>query len=141
LKNNKEVIDMRKKPLNNRGIVILTLIIWIVIIGAIIIYAPRLYNWYVEQNEIKIIKSNVESVEKEIKSLLIDQHPVFIWNDIDNIVKSLNIQNPITREAQTKNGWSSPGEVVVFFDGIDTLTIDGIDRLGEAFHLNIIIKK
>ena len=127
--------------LNKRGVVILTLIIWIVIIGAIIIYAPRLYNWYVEQNEIKIIKSNVESVEKEIKLLIIDKHPVLIWNDIDNIVKSLNIQNPITREDQIKNGWSSPGEVVVFFDGIDTLTIDGIGRRGEALHLNVIIKK
>jgi Tfp pilus assembly major pilin PilA len=126
---------------NKRGVVLITLIIWIVIIGAIIIYAPRLYNWYVEQNEIKIIKSNVESVEKEIKLLIIDKHPVLIWNDIDNIVKSLNIQNPITREAQTKNGWSSPGEVVVFFDGIDTLTVDGIGRRGEALHLNVIIKK
>ena len=127
--------------LNKRGVIILTLIIWIVIIGAIIIYAPRLYNWYVEQNEIKIIKSNVESVEKEIKSLIIDEHPVLIWNDIDNIVKSLNIQNPITREAQIKNGWSSPGQVVVFFNGIDTLTIDGIGRRGKALHLNVIIKK
>jgi len=125
----------------NRGIVIITFIIWIVIIGAIIIYAPRLYNWYVEQNEIKIIKSNVESVEKEIKFLIIDKHPVLIWNDIDNIINSLRIQNPITREAQTKNGWSSPGEVVVFFNGIDTLTIDGIGRRGEALHLNVIIKK
>jgi uncharacterized membrane protein len=126
---------------NKRGIVIITLIIWVIIIGAIILYAPRLYNWYVEQNEIKIIKSNVESVEKEIKLLIIDKHPVLIWNDIDNIVKSLNIQNPITREAQIKNGWSSPGEVVVFFDGVDTLTIDGIGRRGEALHLNVIIKK
>jgi hypothetical protein len=127
--------------LNKRGIVLITLIIWIIIIGAIIIYAPRLYNWYVEQNEIKIIKSNVESAENEIKLLIIDKHPVIIWNDIDNIVKSLNIQNPITREAQTKNGWNSPGEVVVFFDGIDTLTVDGIGRRGEALHLNVIIKK
>jgi len=126
---------------NKRGVVLIALIIWIIIIGVLIIYAPRLYNWYVEQNEIKIIKSNVESVEKEIKSLIIDKHPVLIWNDIDNIVKSLNIQNPLTREAQIKNGWSSPGEVVVFFDGIDTLTIDGIDRRGEALHLNVIIKK
>jgi hypothetical protein len=126
---------------NKRGVVLITLIIWLIIIGVIIIYAPRLYNWYVEQNEIKIIKSNVESVEKEILSLIIDKHPVLIWNDIDNIVKSLNIQNPITREAQTKNGWSSPGEVVVFFDGIDTLTIDGINRHGEPLHLNVIIKK
>jgi len=126
---------------NKRGVILVTLIIWVIIIGAIIIYAPRLYNWYVEQNEIKIIKSNVESVEKEIKLLIIDKHPVFIWNEIDDIVKSLNIQNPITREAQIKNGWSSPGEVVVFFDGIDTLTVDGIDRDGEALHLNVIIKK
>ena len=126
---------------NKRGVVIITLIIWIIIIGVIILYAPRVYHWYVEQNEIKIIKSNVESVEKEIKSELLDKHPVLIWNDIDNIIKSLSIQNPITREAQTKNGWSSPGEVVVFFDGIDTLTIDGIDRRGEALHLNVIIKK
>ena len=125
----------------NRGIVIITFIIWIVIIGAIIIYSPRLYNWYVEQNEIKIIKSNVESVEKEIKLLLIDKHPVYIWNDIDNIIKSLRIQNPITREAQTKNGWNRPGEVVVFFNGIDTLTIDGINRDSELLHLNVIIKK
>ena len=126
---------------NKRGVVIITLIIWIIIIGVIILYAPRVYNWYVEQNEIKIIESNVESVEKEIKSELLDKHPVLIWNDIDNIIKSLSIQNPITKEAQIKNGWSSPGEVVVFFDGIDTLTIDGIDRRGEVLHLDVIIKK
>jgi len=126
---------------NKRGIVLITFVIWIVIIGAVVIFGPPLYNWYVEQNEIKIIKSNVESVESEIKSELIDKHPVLIWNDIDNIVKSLNLQNPITKEAQIKNGWRGPGEVVVFFDGIDTLTIDGIDRQGEALHLNIIIKK
>ena len=126
---------------NKHGVVLITLIIWVIIIVVIIIYGPRLYNWYVEQDEIKIIKSNVESVEKEIKLLIIDKHPVLIWNDIDNIVKSLNIQNPITREAQTKNGWSSPGEVVVFFNGVDTLTIDGIGRRSEALHLNVIIKK
>ena len=85
---------------NKRGVVIITLIIWVIIIGLIILYAPRFYHWYVEQNEIKIIKSNVESVEKEIKLQLLDKHPVLIWNDIDNIVKSLSIQNPITREAQ-----------------------------------------
>jgi len=126
---------------NKRGVVIITLIIWVIIIGVIILYAPRLYNWYVEQNEIKIIKSNVESVEKEIKLLMLDKHPVLIWNDIDNIVKSLSIQNPITKEAQTKNGWSRPGDVVVFFDGVDTLTIDGISSRGEFLHLNVIIKK
>ncbi len=126
---------------NKRGIVLITLIIWIIIIGAAVICGPRLYNWYVEQNEIRIIKSNAESIEKEIKLLIIDKHPVLIWNDIDNIIKSLNIQNPITREAQIKNGWSRPGDVVVFFDGIDTLTIDGISRRGETLHLNIVIKK
>ena len=125
----------------NHGIVIITFIIWIVIIGAIVIYAPRLYNWYVEQNEIKIIKSNVESVEKEIKLLMIDKHPVLIWNDIDNIIKSLRIQNPITRAAQIRNGWNRPGDVVVYFNGVDTLTIDGINRDSELLHLNVIIKK
>ena len=132
---------MRKNTFNNRGIVIVTLIIWIVIIGAIVIYAPRLYNWYVEQNEIKIIKSNVESVEKEIKLLLIDKHPVYIWNDIDNIIKSLRIQNPITREAQIRNGWNRPGDVVVYFNGVDTFTIDGIGRGGKPLRSNVIIKK
>ncbi len=140
-KNNKEVRDMEKKSFNNHGIVLITLIIWIVIIGVIVIYGPRIYNWYVEQGEIKIIKANVESVENEINSLLIDKHPVYIWNDIDNILKSLSIQNPITREAQIKNGWSRPGDVVVHFDGIDTFTIDGIGRGGEPLHINIVIKK
>ena len=126
---------------NKRGIVLITVIIWIVIIGAAVIYGPRLYNWYVEQNEIRIIKSNVESVEDEIKLLLIDKHPVYIWNDIDNIIKSLSMQNPITKEAQTKNGWSRPGDVVVYFDGIETLSIDGIGRGGEPLHLNVVIKK
>ena len=125
----------------NRGIVIITFIIWIVIIGAIVIYSPRLYNWYVEQNELKIIKSNVESVEKEIKLLMIDKHPVLIWNDIDNIIKSLRIQNPITREAQIRNGWNRPGDVVVYFNGVDTFTIDGIGRGGKPLRLNVIIKK
>lgn len=126
---------------NKRGVVLIILIIWIIIIGTIVIYGPRIYNWYVEQDEIKIIKSNVESVENEIKSLLIDKHPVLIWNDIDKIVKSLSIQNPITREAQIKNGWNRPGDVVVHFDGIDTFTIDGIGQGGEPLNLNIVIKK
>jgi Tfp pilus assembly major pilin PilA len=126
---------------NKRGIVLITVIIWIIIIGAIVIYGPRLYNWYVEQNEIRIIKSNIESVEDEIKLLLVDKHPVYIWNDIDKIIKSLSIQNPITKEAQTKNGWNRPGDIVVYFDGIDTFTIDGIGRGGESLNLNITIKK
>ncbi len=132
---------MEKKSFNNHGIVLITLIIWIIIIGAIVICAPRIYNWYVEQDEIRIIKSNIESVEKEIESLLMEKHPVLIWNDIDNIIKSLSIQNPITREAQTKNGWNRPGDVVVYFDGVDTFTLDGIGQGGEPLNLSIVIKK
>ena len=126
---------------NKRGAALITIIIWIIIIGAIIIYAPQLYNWYVEQEKIKIIKSNVESVENEIKSELIDKHPVYIWNDADKIIKSLSIQNPITKEPQIRNGWSSPGDVVVYFDGKDTFTLDGIGPDGNMLHLNIVIKK
>jgi len=80
---------------NKRGVALITIIIWVIIIGALIIYAPRLYSWYIEQNTIKIIKSNVESVENEIKSELIGKHPVLIWNDTDKIIKSLNFQNPV----------------------------------------------
>jgi len=126
---------------NKRGIVFITLIIWVIIIAVAVIYAPRLYNWYVEQNEIRIIKSNVESVENEIKSALLDKHPVIIWNDIDNLFNTLGLQNPITRAAQTKNGWSRPGEVVVYFNGIDAFTLDGIGPDGNMLHLNIVIKK
>ena len=126
--------------LTKRGVVLITVIIWIVIIGAIIIYAPRLYNWYVEQEKIKIIKSNVESVENEIKSELIDKHPILIWSDTDNIIKSLRIQNPVTKEPQIRNGWSSPGDIVVYFDGLDTFTLDGIGPDGNMLDLNIVIK-
>jgi len=132
---------MKKILLNNRGIVILTLIIWVLIIGAIVIYGPRMYNWYVEQNKIKLIKSNVESVEKEIKSLLIEKHPVVIWNDMDNIIKSISIQNPITRMTQTKNGLNRPGDVSVKFNGVDTFTLDGIGADGNMLYLNIMIGK
>jgi len=125
---------------NNRAIVVITIIIWVIIIGAIVIYGPRLYNWYVEQDKIRIIKSNVESVKNEIKSLLVDKHPVFIWNDIDSIIKSLGIQNPITREAQIRNGFSRPGDVVVYFNGVDTFNLDGIGPDGNFLHLNILIK-
>ena len=126
---------------NKRGVVLITVIIWIIIIGALIIYAPRLYNWYVEQEKIKIIKSNIESVENEIKSELIEKHPILIWNNLDNIIKSLRIQNPITKKSQIRNGWSSPGDVVVYFNGMDTFTLDGIDPDGNMLHLNIVIKK
>ena len=132
---------MKKNLFNHHGIVIIILIIWIIIIGAIIIYAPLIYNWYVEQNEIRIIKSNIKSVENEIISLLIGKHPVYIWNNIDNSIKILNMQNPITREVQIRNGWSRSGDVVVYFDGVDTFTIDGIGRGGEPLNLNIVIKK
>lgn len=126
---------------NKRGVVLITVIIWIVIIGAIVIYGPGLYNWYVEQNKIRIIKSNVESVENEMKSELLEKHPVIIWNDIDNLFRTLSVQNPITKAAQTKNGWSRPGDVVVYFDGEATFTIDGIGPDGNMLHLNVVIKK
>jgi hypothetical protein len=83
----------------------------------------------------------VESVENEIKSELMDKHPVTIWNDIDNLFYTLGLQNPITRAAQTKNGWSSPGDVVVYFNGIETFTIDGIGPDGNMLHLDVVIKK
>lgn len=126
---------------NKRGVILITVLIWIVIIGAAVIYGPQLYSWYLEQNTIKIIKSNVETIENEIKSELIDKHPVLIWNDTDNIIKSLSIQNPVTKEPQIRNGWSSPGDVVVGFDGEDTFTVDGIGPDGNMLHLNIVIKK
>jgi hypothetical protein len=105
------------------------------------LYAPRLYNWYVEQEKIKIIKSNAESVEDEIKSELIERHPILIWNDVDKIIKALSIQNPVTKKPQIRNGWSSPGDIVVYFDGVDTFTLDGISPDGNMLHLNIVIKK
>jgi len=126
---------------NKRGVVLITVIIWAIIIGAIIIYAPIIYDWYVEENTIKIIKANIESVENEIKSELIDQHPVIIWNNTDNMIKSLSIQNPVTKKSQIKNGWSTPGDVVVYFDGKDTFTLDAIGPGGNMLHLNIVIRK
>jgi len=126
---------------NRRGIVFITLIIWVIIIAVVVFYGPRLYSWYVEQNKIKIIKSNVESVENEIKSMLLEKHPVIIWNDIDKLFNTLSVQNPISRAAQIKNGWSRPGDVVVGFDGEETFTIDGIGPDGNMLHLNIVIKK
>jgi len=127
--------------LNKRGLALITLIIWIIIIVAIVIYAPSFYHWYVEQNTKRIIKSNVKSVENEIQSELIDKHPVLIWNDTDNMIKSLSISNPVTKETQNKNGFNSPGDVVVNFNGIDTFTIDGIGPDGNMLYLNIVVKK
>ncbi len=126
---------------NKNGIALITLLILIVIIGAAGIFGPRLYNWYVEQNTIRIIKSNVESVENEIRSELLGKHPVLIWNEMDNIIRSLSIQNPVTKEPQVKNGFSTPGDVVVYFDGDDTFTLDAIGPNGNMLRLNIVIKK
>ena len=126
---------------NRRGVALIIVIIWIVIIVAAVIYGPRLYHWYVEQNEKRIIKSNVESVENEIKSLMIDKHPITIWNNIDDLFNTLGLHNPMTRAAQTKNGWSRPGDVVVGFDSKATFTIDGVGPDGNMLHLNIIVKK
>jgi len=126
---------------NKRGVVLITVIIWAVIIGAIIIYAPQIYDWYVEQNTIKIIESNIKSVENEIKSELIDKHPILIWNDTDNMIKSLSIHNPFTKGSQTRNGWSTPGDVVVYFDGRETFTLDGIGPDGNMLHLNTVVKR
>jgi len=132
---------MRKNLFNKRGATLIAIIIWIVIIGSAVIFGPQLYNWLVEQNTIRIIKSNVESVENEIRSELIGKHPILIWNDADNIIKSLSFQNPVTKEPQTRNGFSRPGDVVVYFDGEDTFTLDGIGPDGNMLHLNIVIKK
>ena len=132
---------MRKNLSNNRGIALITIIILIVIIGSAVIFGPQLYNWLIEQNTIRIIKSNVESVEDEIRSELIGKHPILIWNDADKIIKSLSFQNPVTKEPQIRNGFSRPGDVVVYFDGDDTFTLDGIGPDGNMLHLNIVIKK
>ncbi len=126
---------------NKRGIALITIIILIVIIGSAVIFGPQLYNWFVEQNTIRIIKSNIESVENEIKSELIGKHSVLIWNDTDKIIKSLSIQNPVTKEPQIRNGFSRPGDVVVCFDGEDTFTLDGIGPDGNMLRLDIVIKK
>ena len=64
-----------------------------------------------------------------------------IWNETDKIIESLSIQNPVTKEPQTRNGWSTPGDVVVGFDGENTFTLDGIGPDGNMLRLNIIIKK
>ncbi len=81
------------------------------------------------------------SVENEIKSELLEKHPIILWNDIDNLFDTLSAQNPITKAAQTRNGWSTPGDVVVEFDGEGTFTLDGIGPDGNMLHLNIVIKK
>ena len=127
--------------LNKRGITIITIIIWIAIIGAIIIFAPKIYNYYTEKNTEGIIKSNMESVEDEIKSQLIDTHPVLIWGNMDKLIKSLSFQNPITKKTQIKNEYKVPGAVSVYFDGVNTFTIDGVGPNGEYLNENITIAR
>jgi hypothetical protein len=129
------------KITNEKGITILALIIWVIIIGAVVLYAPKGYQYAIELNTIRIITSNVKSVEAEIRSELISNHPVHIWNNIDGIIQRLHFQNPITRNQQTKNGWDQPGDVVVSFDGINTFRLDGIGRDGSSLRLNVIIQK
>ena len=126
---------------NQKGITILALVIWVLIIGGAIIYAPRAYQYVLDANVKRIVTSNVQSVESEIRSELINKHPVHIWNTIDGLINRLNFQNPVTLSQQTKNGWSRPGDVVVSFDGISTFRLDGIDRDGSSLRLNIVIQK
>jgi len=129
------------KTNNQRGITILSLIILILIIGVMIIYGPKVYQHILEQNVNRIVTSNVQSVEAEIRSELISRHPVHIWNDIDELIKRLNFQNPVTLEQQTKNGWDRPGDVVVTFDGVNTFRLDGIGKDGSSLRLSIIIQR
>jgi hypothetical protein len=129
------------KSINQKGITILALIIWVVIIGGAIIYAPKAYDYVIDQNIRRIVISNVESVESEIRLELLSKHPVHIWNNIDDLINDLKIINPVTREQQTENGWNKPGEVVVYFDGINTFQLDGIGRDGSSLRLNIVIQK
>jgi Tfp pilus assembly major pilin PilA len=126
---------------NKRGITIVMVIIWVVIIGAIVIYAPKIYNYYITENTKSMIKANIESARNEIKSQLINRHPVSIWNDIDRIVKELKMQNPVSKETQVKNGFGIPGAVVVYFDGVNTFDIDGIGPDGKNMDLSVSIKK
>ncbi len=108
------------KTNNQRGITILSLLILILIIGGAILYGPKAYHYILDQNIKRIVTSNVQSVEAEIRSELISQHPVHIW---------------------TKNGWDRPGDVVVTFDGVNTFRLDGIGKDGSSLRLNIIIQR
>ena len=129
------------KLFNQKGITILALLIWVVIIGGVVIYSPKAYDYVIDQNIRRIVTSNVESVESEIRLELLSRHPVYIWNNIDGLINDLNIINPVTQEQQTENGWNRPGEVVVYFDGLNTFQLDGIGRDGSSLRLNIVIQK
>lgn len=129
------------KSMNQKGITILALIIWVLIIGGAIIYAPKAYEYVIDLNVARIVTSNVQSVEAEIRSELLSKHPVHIWNNIDSLINGLNLQNPVNLERQTRNGWDKPGDVVVTFDSMNTFRLDGIGRDGSSLRLNIIIQK
>ena len=129
------------KLVNNKGITILSILILVIIVGSAVIYGPKAYDYVIEQNTKRLITSNVEKIESEIRTELISKHPVHIWNDIDNLINRGNILNPITRHRQEKNGWDRPGEVVVTFDGINTFRLDGLGRDGSSLRLNIIIQR
>ncbi|MDD2353335.1 MAG: hypothetical protein PHX56_07265 [Atribacterota bacterium] len=129
------------KANNQKGITILSLLILVIIIGSAVLYGPKAYDYVVEQNTKRLVTANVEKIESEIRSELISKHPVHIWNEIDKLINSVNINNPITRQRQEENGWDKPGEVVVSFDGINTFRLDGINRDGSSIRLNIIIQK
>jgi len=129
------------KVFNQKGITVLALIVWVLIIGGATIYAPKIYDYVLKQNIRRIVISNVETVESEIRSELLNKHPVKIWNNIDNLIKNLNFQNPVTMEQQTQNGWDRPGDVIVYFDGINTFRLDGIGRDGSSLRLNIMIQR
>jgi len=127
--------------LGRRGITILALLIWVIIIVGIVVYAPKIYDYYVTGNTESLIKANVESVENEIKTQLIDTHPIMIWNNIDNLIADLKLQNPVTRSTQIRNDFDVPGAVVVYFNGVNTFTIDGISPDGSYLDINIILKQ
>ena len=129
------------KRFNSKGITILSIIFLVAIIVTIVIYAPKAYEYILSQNTARIVRSNVEAIESEIRTELIDRHPVHIWNNIDALINNLNLQNPVTLEKQTENGWDEAGEVVVSFNGSDTFLLDGIGRDGVPLHLNIVIQK
>ena len=115
------------KRINEKGITILALIFWVLVIGAAILYGPKGYQYVVTQYTNKLIIANVENVEAEIRSELLSSHPVHVWNRMDSLI--------------SKNGWDHPGDVVVSFDGINTFRLDGIGRDGSSLRLNIIIQR
>jgi hypothetical protein len=129
------------RTFNQKGITILALVIWVLIVGAAIIYAPKAYQYVLDRNVQRLVTSNVEKVESEIRSELLTKHPIQIWHDMDGLINGLNFQNPVAFSRQTKNGWSRPGDVVVTFDGIDTFRLDGIGTDGSSLRLNIVIQK